>query len=33
LAAGKTVGMFADVLPWEGMFHYLERTHGRSKLS
>lgn len=33
LAAGKTVGMFADVLSWEGMLHDLERTHGRRKLS
>lgn len=29
LAAAKTVGMFADVLPWESMLHYLEGTHSK----
>ena len=33
LATGETVGVFTDVLSWEGMLHYLERTHGRLKLS
>lgn len=33
LTTGETVGVFADVLSSEDMLHYLERTHGRLKLS
>jgi hypothetical protein len=31
LPTAETVGVFADVLPWECMLHYLEwtHTHGR----
>lgn len=27
LPTAESVGVFADVLSWEGMFHYLEWTH------
>lgn len=29
LPTAESVGVFADVLSWEGMLHYLEWTHGR----
>jgi hypothetical protein len=33
LPAAESVGMFADVLSWECMLHYLEWTHGRENRS